>query len=86
MESSTNFICPDPSVFTIVLNLYNVYLYVAGFNDRAISFYEKIGFSKQGKIREMAYRNGTRYDVIIMDILRPEFEEKYGTLPKEGAV
>jgi len=34
----------------------------------------------------MAYRNGVRYDVIIMDILRPEFEEKYGILPKEGAV
>ena len=69
-----------------VLNLYNVYLYVAGFNDRAISFYEKLGFTKQGKIREMAYRNGVRYDVIIMDILRSEFEEKYGILPKEGAV
>jgi RimJ/RimL family protein N-acetyltransferase len=69
-----------------VLNLYNVYLYVAGFNNRAIAFYEKLGFTKQGRIREMAYRNGVRYDVIVMDILRSEFIEKNGILPKDGAV
>jgi RimJ/RimL family protein N-acetyltransferase len=69
-----------------VLNLHNVYLYVAGFNNRAITFYEKLGFKKQGRIREMAYRNGVRHDVVIMDILRSEFEEKYGTLPKNVAV
>jgi len=69
-----------------VLNLNNVYLWVAGFNERAIKFYEKIGFVNTGKLREMAYRNGKRYDVIIMDILRSEFTERYGVLPKEGAV
>ncbi|MFW9789306.1 MAG: GNAT family N-acetyltransferase [Candidatus Thorarchaeota archaeon] len=65
-----------------VLNLHSVYLWVAGFNERAIKFYEKIGFTNTGKLREMAYRNGSRYDVITMDILRAEFEEKYGVLPK----
>ncbi len=67
-----------------VLNLHNVYLWVAGFNDRAIVFYEKIGFSKRGALRELAYRNGKRYDVVVMDILRSEFIEKYGILPKRG--
>lgn len=66
-----------------VLNLHSVYLWVAGFNERAIKFYEKIGFAKTGRLREMAYRNGNRYDVVIMDILRSEFVEKYGILEKD---
>ncbi|MHA1961271.1 MAG: GNAT family N-acetyltransferase [Candidatus Thorarchaeota archaeon] len=65
-----------------VLDMNSVYLWVASFNERAIRFYEKIGFKTQGKLREMAYRNGERHDVVIMDILKPEFLEKYGTLPK----
>ncbi|MFW9806589.1 MAG: GNAT family N-acetyltransferase [Candidatus Thorarchaeota archaeon] len=68
-----------------VLNLHSVYLWVVGFNERAIKFYEKIGFVNTGKLREMAYRNGTRYDVITMDILRSEFVERYGIHPKYGA-
>ncbi len=69
-----------------VLNLHSVYLWVAGFNERAIKFYEKIGFVNTGKLREMAYRNGNRYDVVTMDILRSEFVERYGILPKDGSV
>ncbi len=65
-----------------VLNLHSVYLWVAGFNERAIRFYEKIGFTRTGRLREMAYRNGKRYDVVTMDILRSEFVGKYGVLPK----
>lgn len=69
-----------------VLNLHSVYLWVAGFNERAIKFYEKLGFVNTGKIREMAYRNGKRFDVITMDILRSEFTTKYGILAKSGTV
>jgi RimJ/RimL family protein N-acetyltransferase len=65
-----------------VLDLHCVYLWVAGFNERAISFYKKIGFQNQGRLREMAYRNGTRHDVVVMDILKSEYVESYGVLPK----
>ncbi|UCE10305.1 MAG: GNAT family N-acetyltransferase [Candidatus Thorarchaeota archaeon] len=65
-----------------VLDMHSVYLWVASFNERAIRFYEKIGFKNQGKIREMAYRNGERHDVVVMDILKSEFVERYGILPK----
>jgi RimJ/RimL family protein N-acetyltransferase len=68
-----------------ILNLYNVYLWVVDFNERAIDFYSKIGFKKGGQLRELAFRNGKRYNVVVMDILRPEFLDKYGVLPKEGA-
>jgi RimJ/RimL family protein N-acetyltransferase len=65
-----------------VLDLHSVYLWVAGFNERAISFYRKIGFQDQGRLREMVYRNGERHDIVVMDILKPEFLEGYGILPK----
>ncbi|MFX1513072.1 MAG: GNAT family N-acetyltransferase [Promethearchaeota archaeon] len=65
-----------------ILDMHNVYLWVTSYNERAINFYEKIGFRKQGKIREIAFRNGKRYDVVIMDILKPEYLEKHGILPK----
>ncbi|MHA2423362.1 MAG: GNAT family N-acetyltransferase [Candidatus Thorarchaeota archaeon] len=69
-----------------VLNLHNVYLWVVDFNDRAIDFYTKIGYKKGGHLRELAFRNSRRYNVVIMDMLKPEFIEKYGVLPKNGAV
>ena len=69
-----------------VLDLHNVSLWVGDFNDHAIGLYTKIGFSRCGTLREMAFRNGKRYNVVIMDILKPEFAGKYGTLPKKGAV
>ena len=66
-----------------ILNMHSVYLWVASFNERAIGFYEKIGFKTQGKLREMAFRDGQRHDVVIMDILKSEFLGKYGVLPKK---
>ncbi|MFW9802834.1 MAG: GNAT family N-acetyltransferase [Candidatus Thorarchaeota archaeon] len=66
-----------------VLNLHTVYLWVASFNNRAIGFYERVGFKTQGKLRDLAFRDGQHHDVIIMDILKSEFLEKYGVLPKK---
>jgi RimJ/RimL family protein N-acetyltransferase len=60
-----------------VLELHSVYLWVEAFNKGAISFYENIGFKSQGRLRELGCRDGERYDIIIMDILRTEFLEKY---------
>jgi hypothetical protein len=34
-------------------------------------------------IHGMAFRDGQRYDVVIMDILKTEFLEKYGIVPKK---
>jgi RimJ/RimL family protein N-acetyltransferase len=64
------------------LDLNSIYLWVASFNSRAIAFYEKIGFKTQGKLRELAYRDGQRHDVVTMDILKSEFLQEYGVLPK----
>lgn len=67
-----------------VLELHSVYLWVEAFNNRAIRFYEKIGFKSQGKLREMGCRDGERHDVVIMDILKTDFLGKYGLPLNEG--
>jgi RimJ/RimL family protein N-acetyltransferase len=57
------------------LNLHRVTLYVHSFNSRAIRVYEKCGFRREGIIREGQYMDGEYSDILIMGVLRREFEE-----------
>ncbi|MFE8699841.1 GNAT family N-acetyltransferase [Cytobacillus sp. FJAT-54145] len=59
------------------LNLDRVGLDVIDYNKRGIKAYENVGFQLEGKKRSMVYRDGQRYDVILMSILRDEWEEIY---------
>jgi RimJ/RimL family protein N-acetyltransferase len=68
-----------------MLDLHAIILWVEAFNTSAINFYEGMGFKAGGTMREMAFRNGKRTDVIVMDMLKPEFLARYGVLPKTGA-
>ncbi|MBI5305857.1 MAG: GNAT family N-acetyltransferase [Chloroflexi bacterium] len=56
------------------LNLHRVSLSVFGYNARAMRAYEKAGFRVEGRARELMRREGGRYDVIWMGILRAEWE------------
>lgn len=55
------------------LNLNNIMLCVYPFNERAMKTYEKIGFKVIGRRREALFAKGKRHDIIMMDILREEF-------------
>jgi RimJ/RimL family protein N-acetyltransferase len=55
------------------LNLHRVFLSVLDSNDRAIRVYEKVGFRREGVLREAAYKDGWYRDVIVMSILKSEF-------------
>ena len=55
------------------LNLHNIRLGVYSFNERALACYKKAGFKEIGRIREVRYFNGKRYDLILLDILKDEF-------------
>ncbi|MBX3064715.1 MAG: GNAT family N-acetyltransferase [Anaerolineae bacterium] len=55
------------------LNLYRVGLNVTSYNQRGIRAYEKAGFVREGVIRGQIHRDGQRYDLIWMGILREEW-------------
>ena len=56
------------------LNLYRLSLTVFEYNQRAIRSYEKAGFTMEGRSRKFLNREGKRYDMIFMGILREEWE------------
>jgi RimJ/RimL family protein N-acetyltransferase len=60
------------------LNLHRVSLDVFEYNLRAIRSYEKAGFVVEGRERQVLHRDGRRWDVIYMGILRKEWEQLYG--------
>lgn len=57
------------------LNLERVSLNVFEYNPRARRSYEKAGFTEEGRCREFLQRDGKRYDLVFMGILRSEWEE-----------
>ena len=58
-----------------VLGLHSVYLDTMEDNLRAIRMYEKVGFKEVGILRETEFINGDYKGLIVMDILRDEFEK-----------
>ncbi len=56
------------------LNLNMIQLYVFNTNERAIKTYEKLGFKKEGLLRQAAFIDGKHVDIIVMSILRKEFD------------
>ena len=56
------------------LNLRRVALDTFEYNPRAIHSYEKVGFVHEGRARKFLYREGRRWDLIFMGILREEWQ------------
>ena len=56
------------------MNLHRVSLHVFEFNERAIVCYRKSGFRDEGRLRHNYYGEGRYWDVIVMGVLREEFE------------
>jgi len=56
------------------MNLYNIYLWVFEYNQRGIRCYEKCGFKKDGALRKSHFYQGKFHNVVLMSILRDEFE------------
>jgi RimJ/RimL family protein N-acetyltransferase len=54
-------------------NLQRVSLGVNGYNERAIRAYEKAGFKLEGSLRNYVQRNGKRWDMHMMGVLRREW-------------
>ena len=58
-------------------SLYGIKVEVNGFNLRAIRLYERLGFKPVGRLRGVILLNGERYDQVIMDLLRADFEPEH---------
>ncbi len=58
------------------LNLRRVALDTFEYNPRAVRSYEKAGFVYEGRARGYLYREGRRWDLIFMGILREEWFEQ----------
>lgn len=56
------------------LNLDRVGLEVIEYNKGGIRAYEKVGFQQEGRKRSAVYRDGKKYDIIVMGVLRQEWE------------
>lgn len=55
------------------INLHRVTLTVFEYNPRAVRSYEKAGFRHEGRIRGALLRDGKRWDMFFMGILREEW-------------
>ena len=60
------------------LNLRRIWLRVDADHPRAIALYERVGFRGEGLLRASDWRRGHPVDVLVMGILRTEFDERYG--------
>lgn len=59
------------------LNLHRMLLYVFASNDRAVHVYEKVGFVKEGCLRDHLWRHGKWQDVYVYGILDSEWALRY---------
>ena len=62
------------------MNLNRVSLHVFDFNERAIACYKKCGFEIEGRLRENYFGEGAYHDVIVMAVLRDEFDALHGVV------
>jgi RimJ/RimL family protein N-acetyltransferase len=56
------------------LNLNRVWLHVYEYNERGLRAYAKVGFRREGVLRQDTYREGRYWDTVVMGILRAEWE------------
>lgn len=62
-----------------VLQMEKVYGEVFDFNEASIAFHRKLGFRQEGLLREHAFKNNARRNVILFGLLKREYEIKgYG--------
>lgn len=56
------------------LNLQRIELYVHDKNEKAISLYERLGFKKEGTLRQAFQKQGQFYDLHVMGLLKEEYK------------
>ncbi len=57
---------------------HNVACWIAEWNEPGLQFAARHGFQRNGRMRRAGVRQGRYYDVIITDVLRPEWLAREG--------
>jgi RimJ/RimL family protein N-acetyltransferase len=57
------------------LNFHCIHLSVIAYNSAAINLYEKVGFVREGIVREFVFRDSKRHDLYMYGMLRGEWEK-----------
>jgi RimJ/RimL family protein N-acetyltransferase len=57
------------------VGLYRVSLNVFEYNQRALHLYQKLGFQVEGRIKGYLQRDGKRWDLIYLGLLKPEWQD-----------
>jgi RimJ/RimL family protein N-acetyltransferase len=65
------------------LNFHRVAIGVVGFNKRALRFYERVGFKREGIQREGYYFGHRYHDFVMMSILEDEFRQLWRSPPDD---
>jgi RimJ/RimL family protein N-acetyltransferase len=58
------------------LNLHKIYLRVVALNKRALNLYRAFGFAAEGVQRQQTFLRERYHDVVLMGLLRREFERR----------
>lgn len=58
------------------LGLQRVFLHVLANNEAAINLYEKVGFVREGVLRDSMFKNGKFFNEIVMSILNHEYHRR----------
>jgi RimJ/RimL family protein N-acetyltransferase len=72
-----------------VLGLHNIMLSMAGYNERALRTYRRVGFREIGRRREICSIGNTFTDAVFMDCLSTEFHSPLApivTLPSQAEI
>ena len=67
------------------LGLHRIAIAVVGFNTRALAFYEKLGFKREGVQRDGYFHGHRWHDFIMMSLLEHEFRAARGIAEPAGA-
>jgi UDP-4-amino-4,6-dideoxy-N-acetyl-beta-L-altrosamine N-acetyltransferase len=59
---------------------------VIAWNERSLALHERIGFTREGLLRAHVHRDDGIYDVVLLSMLRSEWEARYGNRRSEAGV
>ncbi len=59
-------------------NMMRVMLTVNAYNEKGVKLYEKLGFVREGVLRDNTYTRGRYHDEYVYAMLRREYERVYG--------